>query len=368
LAQLAVDTGGRYTERTNDLMLGYARAQRDLACVYSLGIYVESIEDAPQGVSIRVRPSGLRAIHPAQYILRSDSKKKESLLRAAWIAPEMFQTGVVRAHLFPLKPASKKRWDGLLAIAFPVPLAQSGGKAVRRDFGAVLSRPLGAGGTKVIHRFNRRITLQPDSTETESKPTITFLQRVVIEPGRYEVAAVLNDPDVVTPHAASVEIAVPEIPRGDLFLVGPMLGRRSGPNLVVFGGGASPGFDELGEKNSFEPLLVQKLDRADDLIALTQACLVGSKSYRSKKGNVASIDRSLAREGGSEVGALRPEQLALAGEGKLSCQHLVDVLPAESISGGEYVFRAVLHGGRGEEVEEAIRFAIGVPAQGPVKE
>ena len=98
-----MDSGGRFTERSNDLTLAYARAQRDLACVYSLGLYVSPKEDTPQGITVRVHRSGMRAIHPNQYIFRSKAKQKESLLQAAWVAPQMFQSGLVRAHLFPVR-------------------------------------------------------------------------------------------------------------------------------------------------------------------------------------------------------------------------------------------------------------------------
>ena len=359
LAQLAVDSGGRYTERTNDFTLAYARAQRDLACVYSLGLYIDPKEDHPQGITVRVLRPGMRTIHPSRFVLRSDGKKKESLLRAAWVSPEMFQSGVVRAHLFPLRPTSKDSWDGLLAIAFPVPLDARGGEAVQRDFGAVITRSLSVGGEKVMHRFNRRFTLQPHRSDVTSEPTITFLQEVELEPGEYEITAVLTDPDDVMPHASTMEIEVPEIPRRDLFLIGPMLGRRSGPNLVVHGGGDVPGSDEFGEKSSFEPLLLHQLDEADDLVAVTQVCLVGAKNYRSSKGRVATIDRSLSRLGGVEVGTLKTERVELTGKAKLKCQQLVDVLPAASLNSGEYVFEVLLHDGQGEELRRKIRFAVG---------
>ena len=41
-----MDTGGRFTEATNDLGLAYSRAQRDLGCTYTLGFYVDGDVDA----------------------------------------------------------------------------------------------------------------------------------------------------------------------------------------------------------------------------------------------------------------------------------------------------------------------------------
>jgi hypothetical protein len=43
LHRLAVDTGGRITKNTNDLSLGIARAERDLACRYTIGVYDRNV-------------------------------------------------------------------------------------------------------------------------------------------------------------------------------------------------------------------------------------------------------------------------------------------------------------------------------------
>ena len=73
------------------------------------------VEGRPRRLSVNVKRPGMRAIHPSRYVFRSDSEKRESVLRAAWISPEMFQTGVVRAHAFPLRPRSDQLWEALLA-------------------------------------------------------------------------------------------------------------------------------------------------------------------------------------------------------------------------------------------------------------
>jgi len=366
LGRLAVDTGGRFTEATNDLSLAYARAQRDLTCVYSVGFYDDPVANRPRGVTIRVRRRGMRAIHPSRYLFRSPQEQRESLIRAAWVSPEMFQTGVMRAHLFPIRPTSAKTWEGLLAVNFPVPLGAAAGENVQRNFGAVLSRSLDAGGVAVKYKFDRLITLQPTSEETTAVPLVTFVQRVELKPGRYELTAVLTEPGEVDPHATKLTLEVPEIPRKELFLVDPLLGRRSGPNLVVRGGGAEAGRDEIGEESSFEPLLVQRLDQPDDLLVLTQACLVGAKKLRGKHRS-PNVVRSLTDIDGSAVGTLSTERLALEGDGDILCQNLMDVLPAKALRGGEYVFAAELHSGRDGDVpvHEEIRFTIETPPRGP---
>jgi len=365
LARLAADTGGRYTERTNDLTLGFARAQRDLTCVYSIGFYDEAPVDKARGVTIRVRRPGLRAIHPSSYLFRSPAEKKRSMIRAAWISPEMFQTGVMRAHLFPVRPKSKKAWEGLLTVNFPVPLGEADGGEVARDFGAVLARPLSSGGLDVRYKFDRRITLRPKGPGVSSTPTVTFVQKVELEPGRYELTAVLAEPDVPSPHATRIDLEVPEIPRKELFIVDPILGRRSGPNLVVRGGGPSARHDEIGAESSFEPLVVQQLERPDDLLVLTQACVAGLKKAPSK-GKSPTLSRRVTRPDGSLVGTLDAEQVLLDGEDGVFCQSLVDVLPATAMRGGDYVFTAEMSADKKNSAAPGrVQFSVEEPAAGP---
>lgn len=348
-----MDTGGRYTEATNDLGLAYARAQRDLGCTYTLGFYVDAeVKSRPRRISVRVKRPGMRAIHPSRYVFRSDSEKKQSMLRAAWISPEMFQTGIVRAHAFPLRPTSGGAWEALLAVSFAVPLGDSGGNEVRRNFGASL---IGSSGVK--HQFARSVRLEPDSAEVTSEPVVTFLERVTLKPGVYRLAAVVSDPLDERPHATQIRIELPEIPKRELFLVGPILGQQSGPNLIVMGGGKGDD-DTLGVENSFEPLLVQQIDGPVDLVSLTQACMIGKK--KSKLESRTSVTRSVRDGEGDLLGELDPVALQLDGEDRVRCQNLIDILPGKSFSSGEYVFEVGLEAGRGQEaVERTIRFAVG---------
>jgi len=301
----------------------------------------------------------MRAIHPQKYTFRSDKSRRESLLRAAFLSPEMFETGVVRAHVFPVRPTARGSWEGLLAISFPVALGETAGRSTAREFGAVLHD-----GPRVAHRFNRRIELQPESAEVTSAPMVTFLEPVELKPGSYVLSVVMANPEDPDPHATKIVIDLPEVPKRELFLVGPILGRPSGSDLVVTGGGMAGGLrDSMGDANSFQPLLVQQLDDPVDLVALTEACYVAKKSYKRKK-NAPTVVRSLQGSDGSVIGELQPVELALESDDRVHCQNLVDVLPARALGNGEYVFEAMLDPGRDKEgPRERVRFAVG-PARG----
>ncbi|ANM29859.1 hypothetical protein ABI59_10130 [Acidobacteria bacterium Mor1] len=354
LAQLAIDSGGRFSESTNDLTLAYARAQRDASCVYTLGVYVEEgVEDKVRSIAVNVTRPELRVLHPSKQVFRSDSRKRELRLQAAWIAPSMYDRGIVRAHVYPLQPVSRKKWDALLAISFPMPLGGNDGQAVERRFGAVLNE-----GSDIAREFNRMVSLEPVGEDSDAVPTVTFVERVELGPGDYTLTTVLADPKETRPEATRVNLTVPKIRRGEPFLVEPILGRPAGGNVVIEGGTDADGSaaeSKIGSANSFEPLLVTQLPAGDDLVALSQVCLLG----RGRKNDPRKVERRLMGGEGDEVGRLLPVPLRFAGKGKLHCQPLVDVLPASALRKGEYVFEASL-GERDREAEDQTRLRFSI--------
>lgn len=353
LARLAVDTGGRFTERTNDVTLGYARARHDLGCVYSLGFRdPDSRSGRVRNVRVRVLRPGLRAVHPSLYVFRSEDEREESFVRAAFVSPGQSDAGVVRAHLFPLRPGSKRRWEGLIALSFPVPPAGMIEGTVQRDFGAVLSK-----GPSVAHSFNRRISLQPSDPAAPDAPQVVFLEPVSLGPGEYTLTVVVSDPRDRGTESTRIDLALPRVPRGEPFLVGPILGRAASANLVLTGGGEATRDDRVGGNESFEPLLVRQVDGSEDLVALTQVCIVGSPQEGGA--GPAVIERSLLEARGAKVGTLPDVRLKLDDEGAVACQNLLDLLPVSTLRSGEYVFEVALRRAAGETgSRQRVAFAV----------
>ncbi len=84
-----------------------------------------------------------------------------------------------------------------------------------------------------------------------------------------------------------------------------------------------------------------------ELLALTQACMVGSRD--PAPGSV--IVRSLARDGQDEpTGSLPEVELALGGDDKVRCQNLLDRVPTGGIEPGRYVFEvSYVPGGKDDQ-------------------
>ncbi len=94
---MALETGGRLTQNTNDLTLGVARAERDLECRYTVGFDDRNAkDDVRHEVVVRVSKPGLRAVHPTAYAFRSREARRWSLTKTAFTAPELFASSVVR--------------------------------------------------------------------------------------------------------------------------------------------------------------------------------------------------------------------------------------------------------------------------------
>jgi hypothetical protein len=354
------------TRNTNDYTLGYARARRDRGCLYTLGFYDSDPRDfVRHEVRVDVLRPGLRALHASSYAFRPAESKTESRIRAAFVAPGLFQSGVVRAHLFTLQPASPKTWACMIAVEFPVSLADGRGAPVERDFGAILRDD-----SQVTHTFNRRVSLRARGRGGPTTRRVSFVEPVELRPGSYTLTAVMSEPGSDVPYTAEARIDVPPVPIGELFVTGPVLGRRAGDDVVVFSG-ASAGpkgtkerkapevfsSDRVGSAASFQPLLVHRVEGTDPLVAITQACLVKAGRARGAK----ALERVLLGGDGTPVGGLPALDLRLEGDGPVRCQTVVDVLPVSDLEPGPYLFRSTIDVVDGKEPGPSaaeVRFAV----------
>ena len=346
LARLASVTGGRLSQGVNDMTIGYARARRDLGCRYTMGFYDRKPEEDKQhSLRVEFNRRGISLQYADRYSFPSPTERKFQNVQAAYLAPEMFEGGGMRAHIFPTEPADKGRWNALIAVEFPIPAAEADAD-LTREFGVVLTRDLQS--TKeVAHTFHRTLTLTGTGTSRERR--VSFLEPAVLKPGRYVVHAVLANPGSEKPFAANAEVVVPEIPRWQPFLVGPILGRRSGDDVVVFGGAS----DRVGSETDFRPVLVAETERSVPLAALTQACIISPSLWDGPW----VVERSLLSDSSEVVTAMPGIQLAREGKSRVICRKVFDELPLETLPLGRYTFQATLRTVDGKLVEDGTKRA-----------
>jgi hypothetical protein len=331
------------TRNVNDLTLGAAKARRDLACRYTLGFYDRSPGEYRQrALRVGTTRPGLRVVHGSRYSFRSPEERRKSRLTAAWMVPGMFEGDVVRAHVFPLRPATPRTWELELAVEFPVRLVEKAAPSAIYRLGGVVRA-----GTKVEHRFSREVRFASKTGGPLPDRKFSFLQRLDLAPGAYDLTVLLEDPDQEKIFTTNLRVEVPAIPRGEVILVSPMLARRAGGDLVVRGGVRQeskksflddPEGDQTGTSASFTPILVHEVPATQPIAAWTSACLV----TRRDDATAVTIARHLFRDDQSTVGSLEPLALDLRGKEPVRCERLLDILPVQALPEGGYRFEASL--------------------------
>jgi VWFA-related protein len=366
LHRLGSYTGGRVTRNTNDMTLAVARAERDLACRYTIGFYDrQPTEDQPHEVRVDVRRSGLRVLHASDYTFRSKSARQVSLVKAAFMVPGMFETGIVRAYVFPLQPLDKNRWRCLVSVEFSLPVFSAKQQPALTGFGFTVRDK-----TSVVHSGRGEFSLRSLASAEPFERRVTYLDETELRSGEYTITAVTYDPITQKPSTADVKIVVPKVPRKGRFLVGPYLGRRAGEDLMIRPSkrpGASgprenggPPEHKYGSAASFEPLLVNSVERGPTIVALTQACVSRDRHVEHWQ---FTIQRSLVLEDGTVAGTFPDVPLEVPSSKSWQCQPLVDLLPSSSVRPGTYRFTASMHSVKSQESEPVeVVFSVAEPA------
>jgi VWFA-related protein len=341
LRRLANDTGGRMTAETNEIGLAYARAHRDLGCTYTLGFLDSgSAADRRRRLTIRLRNRpGARVVYPEFFVVRSPEEKRLAALRTAAMAPQLFDSPELTAELFVLAPLSSSRWRTLLGVEYrPGAEAPIRPGSVFRLKG-IVRKPNGT----IVQAFDETLALPAADPPPGRVPALTLFREIRTRPGRYVVSAVLSDPGSGEPLATTRPARVAEIPRGEPFLVGPLLGRNG------TGAGVDP---------AFEPLVLQEAAQGEPLDSRTVICVVG----RAATVDVREIGRSVTTSAGQ--GALRfpPATARLAGRDGVSCHVIVDRVATAALPPGLYDFVAVAATAQGVSGRSATRFTI-LPAR-----
>lgn len=336
LARLASMTGGRSTRNTNDYTVGYARARRDLGCRYTIGFYDRRPEaDKQHEISVEARRKGLKVYYATRYSFPSRKERRRLAVEAAYLVPQQFEGGGLRAHLFPVQLQDAKRWSGILAVDFPAEFPGTAPSA-SREFGVVLRR-----GSEVVHTFHRTISVErPEGYPGDAAPRVTFVEPVTLSPGTYVLTAVLADPAGDKPYGRVADLTIPPIPKREAVLAGPILGRRRGNDVLVYGGGEAGGAaaDRVGARNAFRPLLIADVDRSEPLGALTNACVARAK----RKDGPWTLWRRLETSDGQTAGSLTDLTFGVEGKTEVQCERTLDELPVTRMRPGDYTFRAVL--------------------------
>jgi len=352
LARFAAETGGRFTENTNDLSLAYLRAQRDLACRYAIGFRdSRTEEDRLHRVSLRVRRRGVRVIHPALYRFGSHGAAEASFADTAYSVPLAFRDRAVRGRIFPIRPGSAKTWTAAIALSFPVRIPAEGARTVR--FGAKLDDA----GRRAVHHFDSSVTVQGGG-RAEERPFVV-IEPIDLAPGSYDLSIVVNDPAAGEPRTAVVRVDLPPLPRHDVMVVEPLLIRPAPRDVEVQWNGE---FESLGirlDEGMLEPVFPGNRLSAAPLMALTRICWPRKGADRAP----LRVERAVRIEGGPVRAGLRPLELAPPDPQDNPCVPVLDNVPTSRLQSGVYQWEVRVHlPGRAEPIRQSTRFELDVTA------
>jgi len=327
---LAVGTGGQMPpEGTDDLSISYARAQRDLACRYTVGFKIPANE-AETSHKIGLSVKDYNANYPVRIRLWSEEERRVSRLRAAFADPENFDQQLVRAGVFAMRPTGKT-WDALVALHFPMPVD---GKGNLVDVRASVLRE---GGRKA-REFERQVTVPVPSGGVGSVPVAMFAD-AALKPGDYEMTIALSRPERRNVVTTVVDFNVPEAPRDGGFLRGPVMARVQSDGVLMRIDDEEIDQESelarlLDERETVELLLVHEIKASDTLLAYWSACAAGKGRDRG----AATIHRQFVDEDGAQAYGFDPIVVQLEQKGKVSCGTRLDQVPAGSLSPGKYRF------------------------------
>jgi len=337
LARFANQSGGRMTMIAEDLSIPYRRAQRDLSCRYTLGIYVDP-DDArtTRELHVKLTKPEHELRYPEMARLFTDDQIRESRLRAAFADPGPYEHPLVRAIAFPAHPSGANSWDTLFAVTFPMPYYPGGG-----DFNveATLQR-----GSTRVNKYQNRFYVPPPDKKGEARP-VTIMGHNSVKVGQYSFTVVLSEPTGDRVVSAESDFTVPAPPQGLLILRGPLLARvdPGGKLIHALSNKKNPGptrLDEVvGKDSSFEPLVVHEIRSSDELLTYWNACIYGKSELTSS----AVVHRKFLDSEGKTVHELDPLPLKLASVGSnVSCQDDLERIAAQTLAKGEYQYEVTV--------------------------
>lgn len=342
LARLANESGGEMTFRTNDLSLGYARAQRAMSCSYGIGYYVKDDEPG-KARTVRVRladRSGLR-VRSAEQVAHFDERQtEENRLRAAMVDPGNFENPYIRGHLFPIRPVSKGAWATWIGLHFRMKV-DAGGDDL--DVLATLDR-----GPVQVGKYREQFHIDPSSDG--SPVPVTIFGDVTLKPGDYRLTMALNRPGADVPQTTVVDLQVPEVPETGLFVRGPVLAKALDEGILIrtgkpdaAGAEVRSTLDEIiGEQGTFQPLLIHQVEPADTLLAYWEVCTLDRKGHDG-----GTVERRLVNKEGTAL-ELEPVPLALV-KGGVRCQRHLDSIEAGKLAEGQYRLEVAVKDAQGQD-------------------
>jgi len=361
---LAVETGGRALQRTNDVGAILGTASRDLSCYYLLGyLYQGRGDNKRHSILVKLKPdkqgarrAGLTVRHRPYYNDQSAEDRRNRLVESALRAPALFHGLPVAAEAFalaPTRPDSSARAGRRVLIKATVPIAPlpllPSGEAWLEGRVALRGRVTTSEGEQICD-FDHEMPLRIPREEVEAARLI-YETGCVLAPGSYTLSLIALDPITLEIGARLTPLTVlkPDVAAGGSLSEFYLWTREPGILLVTSGLG-SIGLTDSVSTRGLIPQPERRMDRTRDAALSFTLCLPAMAGPSAD--NPLHVSRALLGDGDAKVS---------------DCEDLISTEPPDPETGCYQVSTAIRGGTLGDGIYKFLVEVSGAGLKAPIR-
>ena len=346
-SSLAVETGGRSLQRTNDLGQVFVSAQQDLSCYYLIGYRYDGVADgARHSLLLSVREGdekrrGLTLRYRPYFHDDSAPTRRDRLMRSALDVPDLYKGLHVEAEAFSL--ALEKNLQRVL-VKTTVPIESlsilPAGESILE--GRVLVRGEITNGDKIVCQFDHELPLRL-SRAGERPERLIFETGCKLATGRYDLAVAVMDPTTQEVGGQHAQISIGPSDRDEKVWFSDIhLWVRDTEALLITAGGAAIGLKDGAGDRAFIPLSRRRLAAGQE--AMLSFALCPPKDGAAAPGRPIRIHRTLHGEANAEVAGFRDLVLEEPPDETTGCYQITNAIPVKTLGSGYYNFKVAARG------------------------
>jgi len=338
-ATLALETGGRALQRTNDVGAVLDMAQQDLSCYYLMGYKARGVgNDQRHNVRVTLRegaiPRGATVRYRPYYTDQSFRDRRERLVRSALEAPALFNKIPVSVEAFAIGPAGTGR---RVLVKASVPLRSlsllPAGRSQERGRALLRGELTDAKGAAACSFDLDSPVSVPDGGEPSA--SLVMETGCVAEPGSYDLTLAVIDAETQETGARREPVHLGGSPPRP-FVTDVSLWTRERDALVVTSGGGAIGLKEGLELGAFVPRSQRRMARGQEARMSFLVCPAPEAAAGAD--GPLSVRRRLLGEGGATVASFDDRTIQEPPDAETGCYQMVDAIPAGSLGAGLYRF------------------------------
>ncbi len=346
---LAVETGGRALQRTNELGRIFTSAQQDLSCYYLIGYRYDGHGDGARHsllLSVRdgsdgERRRGMTLRYRPYFHDDSAATRRDRLIRSALDVPDLHRGLRVETEAFSLAP-EKKLLRVLVKTTVPIAalsLIPAGETLLE---GRVLVRGEIVQGHEIVCQFSHELPLRvPRGAALPER--LVFETGCKLAAGRYDLTVAVLDSTTMEVGGRHAQFSVSAVDRDEQAWISEIhLWARDPDALLITAGGAAIGLKDSTGERAFIPRAQRRLSTGQEALLSFALCPPGRNSAAPDR--PIRIHRTLHGEADAEVAGFRDLVLEAPPDAATGCYQITNTIPVSTLGSGYYSFKVAAHG------------------------